>query len=80
MCSVVNSGEAQVKQISTVVLDISYHWALITTYLTSQKVQQPAVMSKTYVANGINERCLFLSLMAWFRGVRDIDRMTQFTR
>ena len=48
---VVNSGEAQVKQISTVVLDISYHWALITTHLTSQKVQQPAVMSKTYVAN-----------------------------
>ena len=82
MSSVVNSGEAQVKQISTVVLDISYHWALITTHLTSQKVQQPAVMSKTYVANGINERCLFLSLMAWFRGVglRDIDRVTQFTR
>ena len=80
MRSVVNSGEAQVKQISTVVLDISYHWALITTHLTSQKVQQPAVMSKTYVANGINERCLFLSLMAWFRGVRDIDRVTQFTR
>ena len=28
MRSVVNSGEAQVKKISTVVLDISYHWAL----------------------------------------------------
>ena len=80
MRSVVNSGEAQVKKISTVVLDISYHWAFITTHLTSQKVQQPAVLSKTYVANGINERCLFLSLMAWFRGVRDIDRVTQFTR
>ena len=47
MRSVVNSGEAQVKKISTVVLDISYHWALITAHLTSQKVQQPAVMSKT---------------------------------
>ena len=46
------------------VLDISYRWAFITTHLTSQKVQKPAVMSKTDVANGINERCLFLSLMA----------------
>ena len=33
------------EKISTVVLDISYHWAFITTHLTSQKVQQPAVMS-----------------------------------
>ena len=49
---------------STVVVDISYHWAFITTHFTSQKLQQPAVISKTYAANGINERCLFLSVMA----------------
>ena len=81
MRSVVNSWEAEVKKISTVVVDISYHWAFITTHFTSQKVQ-PAVMSKTYAANSINERCLFLSLMAWCRGIglRDIDRVTQFTR
>ena len=70
MRSVVNSGDAEVKQ-KSFYYNTSKH-------VTSHKVQQPAVMSIIYATKSINELWSWPGYVTDEYGLRDIGRMSQF--